>query len=255
MGRHLHKGPDAARAGPWWRQLRWRQLRWRQLRWRQLRGREQSGRHQWRRQESRPHQCRRLPRRWPTERRRESGLRPPRGCRPSLRMSKDEEAKRLGRAQRRLLHLRLINGGQLNEGKLGPPTASCSRAGTRPARAAPSSGWSTARPPPCAHRPVRRADARRVAPPLPVALLAATPRMGRYDHFRPLVVRPGAGGTGGGSGHRGAVAEGLRGDQRLRAHVGAKRGWSSSSCGCTCRTRSSCGGSCAGATIHSIRGS
>jgi polyphosphate kinase 2 (PPK2 family) len=39
----------------------------------------------------------------------------------SLRMSKDEEAKRLGVAQRRLLHLRLINGGQLNEGKLGPP--------------------------------------------------------------------------------------------------------------------------------------
>ena len=42
-------------------------------------------------------------------------------CDLSLRLSKDEEAKRLGRAQRRLLHLRLINGGQLNEGKLGPP--------------------------------------------------------------------------------------------------------------------------------------
>ena len=39
----------------------------------------------------------------------------------SLRLSKDEEAKRLGRAQRRLLHLRLINGGQLREGQLGPP--------------------------------------------------------------------------------------------------------------------------------------
>jgi polyphosphate kinase 2 (PPK2 family) len=39
----------------------------------------------------------------------------------TLRMGKDEEAKRLGRAQRRLLHLRLINGGQLNEGRLGPP--------------------------------------------------------------------------------------------------------------------------------------
>ena len=42
-------------------------------------------------------------------------------CDLSLRLSKDEETKRLGRAQRRLLHLRLINGGQLNEGKLGPP--------------------------------------------------------------------------------------------------------------------------------------
>ena len=39
----------------------------------------------------------------------------------SLRLSKDEEGKRIGKAQRRLLHLRLINGGQLNEGKLGPP--------------------------------------------------------------------------------------------------------------------------------------
>ena len=39
----------------------------------------------------------------------------------SRRLSKDEEAKRLGKAQRRLLHLRLINGGQLNEGRLGPP--------------------------------------------------------------------------------------------------------------------------------------
>ncbi len=39
----------------------------------------------------------------------------------SRKLSKDEESKRLGRAQRRLLHLRLINGGQLREGKLGPP--------------------------------------------------------------------------------------------------------------------------------------
>jgi polyphosphate kinase 2 (PPK2 family) len=39
----------------------------------------------------------------------------------SLKLSKDEETKRLGRAQRRLLYLRLINGGQLNEGRLGPP--------------------------------------------------------------------------------------------------------------------------------------
>src|ERR1039458_4886393 len=36
-------------------------------------------------------------------------------------MSKDEEAKRLQKAQLRVLHLRLINGGQLTGGKLGPP--------------------------------------------------------------------------------------------------------------------------------------
>ena len=42
-------------------------------------------------------------------------------CDLSRKVSKDEETKRLGRAQRRLLHLRLINGGQLNKGRLGPP--------------------------------------------------------------------------------------------------------------------------------------
>ena len=39
----------------------------------------------------------------------------------TARLSKDEEAKRLDKAQLRLLHLRLINGGQLSGGKLGPP--------------------------------------------------------------------------------------------------------------------------------------
>ena len=39
----------------------------------------------------------------------------------SARMSKDEEAKRLQKAQLRVLHLRLINGGQLSGGRLGPP--------------------------------------------------------------------------------------------------------------------------------------
>jgi AMP-polyphosphate phosphotransferase len=39
----------------------------------------------------------------------------------SARMSRDEEAKRLHKAQLRVLHLRLINGGQLTGGKLGPP--------------------------------------------------------------------------------------------------------------------------------------
>jgi AMP-polyphosphate phosphotransferase len=37
------------------------------------------------------------------------------------RMSSDEEAQALARAQRRLLHLRLINGGILGDGRLGPP--------------------------------------------------------------------------------------------------------------------------------------
>jgi polyphosphate kinase 2 (PPK2 family) len=39
----------------------------------------------------------------------------------SARMSRDEEAKRLRKAQLRVLHLRLINGGQLSGGRWGPP--------------------------------------------------------------------------------------------------------------------------------------
>ena len=39
----------------------------------------------------------------------------------SLRLSAEEEAEQLAAAQRRLLHLRLVNGGQLGDGRLGPP--------------------------------------------------------------------------------------------------------------------------------------
>jgi polyphosphate kinase 2 (PPK2 family) len=39
----------------------------------------------------------------------------------ALRLSATEEQKRLRAAQRRLLQLRLVNGGQLAEGRLGPP--------------------------------------------------------------------------------------------------------------------------------------
>jgi len=39
----------------------------------------------------------------------------------SLRLSKEEEQKRLAEGQHRLLQLRLVNGGQLTGGRLGPP--------------------------------------------------------------------------------------------------------------------------------------
>lgn len=39
----------------------------------------------------------------------------------TLRLSKDDEAARVTAAQRRLLHLRLVLGGQLTDGELGPP--------------------------------------------------------------------------------------------------------------------------------------
>ncbi len=39
----------------------------------------------------------------------------------TLRISSDEETEQLGAAQRRLLHLRLVNGGLMGDGRLGPP--------------------------------------------------------------------------------------------------------------------------------------
>ena len=39
----------------------------------------------------------------------------------SLRMSAAEESAQIAKAQRRLLHLRLVNGGLLGDGRLGPP--------------------------------------------------------------------------------------------------------------------------------------
>ncbi len=39
----------------------------------------------------------------------------------SLRLSVEEAAEQLAAAQQRLLHLRLVNGGQLGDGRLGPP--------------------------------------------------------------------------------------------------------------------------------------
>ncbi len=39
----------------------------------------------------------------------------------SLRLSSDEESQQVAAAQRRLLHLRLLNGGLVGDGRLGPP--------------------------------------------------------------------------------------------------------------------------------------
>jgi len=39
----------------------------------------------------------------------------------SVRLSRKEEAEQLAEAQRRMLHLRLVLGGQITEGRLGPP--------------------------------------------------------------------------------------------------------------------------------------
>ena len=71
-------------------------------------------------------------------------------------------------------------------------------------------------------RAVRRADVRREAAPLPVAVLAGAARLGRHGGARPVLVRPGAGRAGRGLRHRRAVAAGVRRDRRVRADAGRR---------------------------------
>ena len=145
-------------------------------------------------------------------------------CDLTRRISKDEEAKRLGRAQLRLLHLRLINGGQLNEGQARAAGVHRLRGvGRRRQGRRDQAAGRAPRPPPRAHRALRRAHARRAAPPLLVALLAAAARMGRHDHLRPQLVRAGPGRAGREPRHRGAVAPGLPGDQSTSSTRWPKR--------------------------------
>ena len=134
----------------------------------------------------------------------------------SRRISSEEEAELVSRAQRRLLHLRLVNGGHSATGSWGPPVcvvfegwdASGKGGAIRawsPRSTPATSGWPSSVPPP-----------RRAPPPLPLALLALAPGLGGHGHLRPLLVRTGAGRTGREAGDRGAVAAGLRRDRRLR---------------------------------------
>ena len=96
----------------------------------------------------------------------------------SLKLSKAEEAEQLAAAQRRLLELRLTLGGQIGDGRLGPPVCvlfegwdASARRGHPPARRA-------ARPPPRAGGQLQCADRRREAPPLPVPLRPVLPGWG-----------------------------------------------------------------------------
>ena len=66
----------------------------------------------------------------------------------TLHLGKKEYDRHLTAAQERLVHLRLLLGGQIGPKELGPPALrACSRAGTPPARAGPSSGWSASSTP------------------------------------------------------------------------------------------------------------
>ena len=117
----------------------------------------------------------------------------------SLDLSKKEEAARLEAAQERLLELRLTLGGP--DRREGARAAAVRRLrGRRRVRQGrrDQAPRRPARSPPRARRLDRRADVRREAPSLPVALLAAAARLGRDGGARPLLVRARAGRARGG---------------------------------------------------------
>ena len=105
-------------------------------------------------------------------------------CDLSLKLSKDEEAKRLGKAQRRLLHLRLINGGQLNNGVLGPPVCIVFEGWDAAGKGGAIKRLVEPLDPRHVHvAPFAAPDARRAAPPLPVALRPPLPGWGGMTIF------------------------------------------------------------------------
>ena len=99
------------------------------------------------------------------------------------------------------------------------------------------------RRPPVPHHPHRRALRGGAGAALPLAVLAQPAAPGPVRHLRPQLVRPGAGGAGGGLLRRGGLDARLRRDQRLRGADRATAAASSSSSGSASARRSSCGAS------------
>ena len=112
----------------------------------------------------------------------------------SVKLSKEEADERLEAAQTRLLALRLVLGGLVGERGIGPPVCVLFE------------GWDASGKGGAIKRlvaeldprhvrvvAVRRADLRREAPPLAVALLAGAAGLGRDGRARPLLVRARAG--------------------------------------------------------------
>ena len=129
-------------------------------------------------------------------------------------------------AQTRLTALRLALGGKLPgyEGRLGP------------ALAVVFEGWDASGKGGALKRlvepldprhvrvaSVRGADGDREAPPLSLALLARAARARRDDRLRPLLVRPRAGGAGGGLRDAGGVGARVRDDRRASSARSASR--------------------------------
>ena len=135
----------------------------------------------------------------------------------TLRLSKKEAKTQLAAAQERLVHLRLLLGGQIGPKELGPPLCVLFE------------GWDASGKGGAIQRLVSELDPRHVR----VAQFAAPsydekrhhflwrfwpelPGLGRHGRAGPQLVRPGAGRAGRGFRPRGGLAAGLLGDRRPR---------------------------------------
>ena len=159
----------------------------------------------------------------------------------SLRLSKEEEQKRLAEGQHRLLQLRLVNGGQLTGGRLGPPVCVVFE------------GWDASGKGGAIKRLLAPLDPRHVR----VASYAAPTPTEKRHHFlwRFYPALPGWGGM--------AVLDRSWYGRVLVERVeefATEEQWERayeeiSNCGCTSPTRSSCAGSNGGRPIRSSNGS
>ena len=174
----------------------------------------------------------------------------------TLHLGKKEYKKQLAAAQERLVHLRLLLGGQIGPKELGPPLCVLFEGWD-----ASGKGGAIQRlvseldPRHVRVRAVRGPHLRREAAPLPVAVLAEAAGLGRHGRAGPQLVRAGAGRAGRGLRDRGGLAAGLlaRSSTSRRRSPPRARSWSSS--GCTCRRRSSSAGSRSAGTTRTRRGS
>ena len=157
----------------------------------------------------------------------------------TLRLSREQEAEQLEAAQRRLLHLRLVLGGLVDGGRLGPPSRAVRGLGRVRQGRRDQAARRSARPSPCARGAVRRAHARTRS--VITSLLASCRRYRAGAGWRCSTVRGTAACSSSVSTASRRESNGTGATTRSCSSSvrWPSRGRSSSSCGCTSRTRSS----------------
>ena len=142
----------------------------------------------------------------------------------SLKLSRKEQDRLLALHGTRLAQLRLTLAGLIGTGRARAAAVRALRGlGRRRQGRRHQAPGRAARRPPRPRQVVRRADARREAPPLPAPLRPRAAGLGRHGRARSHVVRARARRARRGLRHRGAVAARLPRDRRLRAHARRRR--------------------------------